>query len=127
MYASPRKDTQAIPPRCAEWFATSRASPVRNFGASCADKQKPRGRDDKNKNRKIENPRDNASKENAREDAHQRQNHQIPPEPISLPLALIVAHPDGCRSNRVRFSDAIPVGPVTLTQSLSRHCNPKTF
>src|SRR5271170_4630440 len=67
MYASPRKDSQTVPPREAEWFATSGASPVRNLRASCGDKQKPRERYDNEKDRKIENPRDSTRDQNDRE------------------------------------------------------------
>src|SRR5580704_1766171 len=64
MHASPRSDSHAIPRRYSELFATFRASPVRNRGASCADHQKPRERHDNEKDRKIENPRDNARQQN---------------------------------------------------------------
>src|SRR5271155_1242953 len=56
MDALPRVDSHAIPRRCAELFATSGTSPVRNLSASRCDQQKPRERYNNEKDRKIENP-----------------------------------------------------------------------
>src|SRR5271156_3795558 len=67
MDALPRVDSHAIPRRCAELFATSGTSPVRNLSASRCDQQKPRERYNNEKDRKIENPCDNTRQQNNRE------------------------------------------------------------